>query len=148
MRTLSRKKSHRESMLRNLLTSLFLYESLETTEAKAKDLKVLCDRTITRAKNADLDAIKYLNSILLDGNACKKVIKEILPRFSDRKSGFTKLYKTGYRIGDNAPTVRIELVDKKVFVEKKTSQTKVKPNKKADSAKDKKETDNLSREDK
>lgn len=124
MRTLSRIKSNRESLIRNLVTSLILYESIETSLAKAKEVKIFCDHMIPRAKSADLIAIKYLNTILFDKNAVKKVMKELLPRFANRQSGFVRIYKTGNRLGDNAPTAIVELVDKKVFIETKIAKEK------------------------
>jgi len=128
MKKLGRKKSNRQSLVRNLLTSLFLYESIKTTKAKASSIKSLADRAITRAKKGDLNSIRYLNSILFDKNATKKVLSEFVPRYINRKSGFTKIYRINNRMGDNAPQVLIELVDKKVFVDKYSeSKSKVEP---------------------
>lgn len=118
MRTLSRKKAHRTSLIRNLVTSLVLYESMETTLAKAKEVKTFIDTMIPRAKKGDLNATRYLNSVLFDKNAVKKVVDELVPRYTDRSSGFVRIYKTGFRLGDMAPKARIELIDKKVFIEK------------------------------
>ncbi len=116
IRTLGRKKAHRVSLMRNLATSLFLYESIETTEAKAKELRSIVDRVITKAKPADLNATRYVSRILFDKNAVKKVINEIVPRYAKRTSGFTRIIKLNNRLGDRAPKVIIELMDKKVFV--------------------------------
>lgn len=116
IRTLGRKKAHRVSLMRNLATSLFLYESIKTTEAKAKELRSIIDRVISRAKPADLNATRYVERILFDKNAVKKVISEIVPRYKKRTSGFTRIIKLDNRLGDRAPEVIIELVDKKVFV--------------------------------
>jgi len=116
IRTLGRKKAHRVSLMRNLATSLFLYESIKTTEAKAKELRSIVDRVITKAKPADLIATRHVNRILFDKNAVKKVINEIVPRYTKRTSGFTRIIKLNNRLGDRAPKVIIELMDKKVFV--------------------------------
>lgn len=116
IRILGRKKSNRLSLMRNLATSLFLYESIKTTEAKAKELRSVIDKMIIKAKPADLNATRYLTSRLFDKNAVKKVIREIVPRYKNRNSGFTKIIKLENRLGDRAPLVLIELVDKKVFV--------------------------------
>lgn len=124
MRTLSRKRANRSSLIRNLATSLILYESMETTLAKAKEVKSYVDALMPKAQAGDLNAIKYLNSVLFDKNAVAKVLKELVPRYVERKSGFVKIYKTGNRLGDNAPTARVELVDKKVFVEKDVKKNK------------------------
>ena len=115
-RILGRKKAHRVSLMRNLASSLFLYESIKTTEAKAKELRSIVDRIITKAKPADLNAYRYVGSYLFDKNAVKKVLKEIVPRYSKRKSGFTRIIKLDNRLGDRAPLLIVELVDKKVFI--------------------------------
>ena len=116
IRTLGRKKSNRVGLMRNLATSLFLYESIITTEAKAKELRSSVDRIISKAKPADLNATRYVASKLYDKKAVKKVINEIVPRYKNRNSGFTKIIKLNNRLGDSAPQVLIELMDKKVFV--------------------------------
>lgn len=132
MRTLSRKKSHRNSMLRNLVTSLLLYESIETTLPKAKEVKEFTDKLICRSKQDNLSNRRYLSSVLFDNNAVNKYFKELLPRYHKRNCGFVKIYKTGYRLGDNAPLAKLELTDKKVFIEenkssKKNSKSDTKP---------------------
>lgn len=119
MRTLSRKRAHRKSLIRNLATSLILYESLETTLAKAKEVKGFVDVILSRSKDNDLNSLKYLSSILFDNNAIKKISDELIPRYAERNSGgYVRILKTGNRLGDNAPTAIVELVDKKTFIEK------------------------------
>lgn len=118
-RKLGRKSEHRDHLMRNLLTSLVLYEQVETTEAKTKELKSMLDQVIARSKANDLAAARRLYGLLFDRNAVDKVLKELLPRYKDRQSGFTRLYHLQNRAGDNAPMARLELIDKKVFVEKR-----------------------------
>lgn len=104
-------------MMRNLVTSLVLYEQVETTEAKAKELKSFADKLIARAKKSDLTAIRTLHKVLYDRNAVKKVIEVLVPRYATRTSGFTRSYHLKNRPGDNAPMMRLELIDKKTFVD-------------------------------
>ncbi len=116
MRKLSRKNSHRKSLIRNLATSLILYESIETTLSKAKEVKTFVDTVLSRARNTDLNTVRYLDSIFFDTKATQKTIKELLPRYAKKNSGFIKIYKNGYRVGDSAPKAILELIDKKVYV--------------------------------
>ncbi len=115
MRKLSRKIAHRNSVIRNLATSLILYESIETTVSKAKEVKGFVDKILYRSNKIDLNSIKYLNSVFYDKNAVKKVVNELSKRYSSKNSGYTRIIKTGFRIGDGASTAIIELVDKKTF---------------------------------
>lgn len=137
-RKLGRKKAYREHTLRNLVTSLVLFEQMETTEAKAKEVKRLVDRLISRNKAGDLNARRALHGYLFDKNAVAKVIEELIPRYQTRPSGFTKSYHLKNRAGDNAPMMRLELVDHKVFVgdQKKAAkeETSTKAEKKGDTA--------------
>jgi len=115
-RILGRKKDDREHLIRNLATSLVLFEAIETTEAKAKEVKSFVDQLIARSKDKDLHAIRSLHKVLFDKNAVDKIIKELLPRYESRNSGFIKSYHLKNRVGDNAPMIRLELVDMKKFV--------------------------------
>ncbi|MEK7096480.1 MAG: 50S ribosomal protein L17 [Patescibacteria group bacterium] len=122
-KNLSRKADHRRLMVRNILTSLVLYEKVDTTKAKSKVLKSQFDRIIARSKKADLAVRRNLEGILLDKSAVKKVIEELVPRYAGRKSGFARSYHLKNRLGDNSRMVRIELVDKKVFVTKEEGES-------------------------
>lgn len=117
-RIFNRNKAHREHMLRNLATSLILFEQLQTTEAKAKEVKSYVDKVLSGAKSQDFNTVRSLNKVLFDKNAVKKIVEELVPRYSERKSGFIKSYHLKNRLGDNAPMMRLELVDKKTFVSK------------------------------
>jgi large subunit ribosomal protein L17 len=116
MRSLGRKKSNREHLVRNLATSLVLWETIDTTEAKAKETKTYVEKLLARNKTNDLTDKRAIFAKLFDKNASDKVIKELFPRYSGRNSGFIRSYHLKNRLGDNAPMMRLELVDKKVFV--------------------------------
>ncbi len=118
-RAFSRQKDHRELMLRNLATSLVLYERIDTTMPKAKELKSFIDHILAGSKKDDLTTIRNLNKVFLDKNAVKKVVEVLIPRYAERSSGFTRTFGLKNRAGDNAAMMRIELVDKKIFIEEK-----------------------------
>ena len=124
MRKLGRKKAHRESTLRNLATSLLLYEKIDTTEAKAKELKRQIELIIARAKRENPGLKRSIYSHLYDNNASKKLYTELIPRYKERSSGFVSMSRLQNRLGDNSSMIRVELVDKKVFVEKKSESDK------------------------
>ena len=109
-RKLSRKKAPRELMLRNLVTSLVLYENIKTTEAKAKEARTLAEKLVTKAKKKDLAAIKYLNKYLLDVNAIKKINEVLVPRYEKRTSGYTRILRLTRRAGDGAKMVQLEFI--------------------------------------
>ena len=116
MRSLGRKKSNREHLVRNLATSLVLFETIDTTEAKAKETKTYLEKLIARNKENSLAEKRAIFGKLFDKNASDKMIKELFPRYKDRNSGFIRSFHLKNRLGDNAPMMRLELVDKKVFV--------------------------------
>lgn len=120
MRKLGRKKSNREHLVRNLATSLILFEGIETTEAKAKMAKSYTEKIIADSKKDNLASRRKSLAMLFDNNAVKKIYEELIPRYKSKNSGFIKSFRLKSRIGDNAPMMRLELVDKKVFVDKKT----------------------------
>lgn len=141
-RIFNRNKAHREHMLRNLATSLILFEQVETTEAKAKEIKAIVDKILAGAKTTDFNTVRSLNKYLFDDNAVKKIIEELIPRYEKRTSGFIKSYHLKNRLGDNAPMMRLELVDKKVFVSKDAKVTvNEKETKKIEKVKEKGEND-------
>jgi len=137
MRKLSRNKDHRELMLRNLATSLVLYERIDTTEAKAKEVKTFLDKIIADAKPNNLAAIRKLHTVFLDRNAVKKTIEVLVPRYEGRESGFTHTYHLKNRLGDNAPMIRVELVDRKVM------EPEIAPEKAISAAKEAKEVEKV-----
>lgn len=108
---LNRDRSHLDAMTRNMATSIILYEKVKTTQAKAKLIKPIVEKMISKAKSQDLaTAMKTLNGTLTDKNASRKLIREILERYKDRNSGFLRITPLGFRPGDAAPMVQIELV--------------------------------------
>ena len=109
-RTLGRVTNKRGLLLRNLATSLVLYEKIETTEAKAKEIKGIIDRLITIGKTKDLAARRRLFRYLLHKNAVEKILRELSDKYASRNSGFTRILHLGNRAGDAAPMARIELV--------------------------------------
>ena len=128
---LSRKSSQRKALKRNMVTSLFRYERIETTKAKALEVRKMAEKMITRAKVDNVHNRRVIASDLYDEAIVTKLFKEIAPMFEDRKGGYTRILKTGNRLGDAAEMVILELVEK-------TEKKEAKADKKA-SKKDKKE---------
>ena len=96
-------------MLRNLATSLVLYERIKTTTAKAKEVKPMVEHLLSVAKKNDLTARRRLLSFFFDENATKKAFEVLVPRYKDVQSGFIKTYKLGPRLGDAAEMTILEL---------------------------------------
>jgi len=117
IRKLGRKKDNKEHLIRNLATSLVLYEAISTTEAKAKEVKKYLETVIARNKENSLAEKRAIFSKFFDKKASQKMINELFPRYKGRNSGFIRSYHLSNRMGDNASMMRLELVDKKVFVE-------------------------------
>lgn len=107
---LDREKAPRELMLRNLASSILIYEKVKTTKAKAQAVRPLVERMITAAKAGDLNARRGLIKVLLQKNAIKKSMDVLGDRYRDRKGGYTRIIKLGTRKGDRAEMVQIELV--------------------------------------
>ncbi len=110
-RTLSRTASHKKATLRNMATSLFLHERIETTMAKAKELRPFAERLITLAKRGDLHARRLAGRLIADRQVLGKLFDDIGPRFTERPGGYTRILKLGNRRGDAAEMALIELVD-------------------------------------
>jgi len=109
-KTLDRKKGPRELMLRNLASSILLYEKVKTTKAKAQAVRPLVEKLITSSKAGDLTARRGLIRVLLQKNAVKKAIEVLGVRYQTRPGGYTRTTKLGVRAGDGAEMVQIELV--------------------------------------
>ncbi len=108
---LNRDSAHLDSMLRNMATSIVLYEKVKTTQSKAKLVKPIVEKLITKAKKQSLPvAMRTFNAYLTDKNASKKLARELAERFKDRSSGYLRVTPIGFRAGDSAPMVQIELV--------------------------------------
>lgn len=110
VRKLSRKSDNRNHLYRNLATSLVLYEKIETTEAKSKDLKKIIDSLISTAKKNDLSARRAVLAYLFDKNAVDKMFEVIVPRYADISGGYASIHKLSYRKGDGALKCVIELL--------------------------------------
>ena len=108
-RKLSRTASHRRATLRNMATSLFLHERIETTTAKAKELRPYAERLITLAKRGDLHARRLAAAKIQDRAVVGKLFDELGPRFAERPGGYTRIIKLANRQGDNAPMAIIPL---------------------------------------
>ncbi len=117
-RKFGRNADHRKAMLRNLATSVILYGRVETTEAKAKDMRSVVDELITLGKRGDLHARRqaaaYIRNVVADEaksqTVLQKLFDEVAPKYKDRNGGYTRVVKTGTRKGDAAPMAYIELV--------------------------------------
>lgn len=109
-RKLGRTTAHRDMMMRNLVTSLFLYEKIITTVAKAKELRSVAEKMVTLAKREDLAARRQAAEVLNDEKALKKLFDAIGARYRDRSGGYTRITKLDYRMGDGAPLAAIELL--------------------------------------
>jgi large subunit ribosomal protein L17 len=111
-RQLNRSSSHRKALLRNLAVSVLTHECIRTTEAKAKEARGLIERVITWGKRGDLHARRLAVRQVKSRALVKKVFDELAPRYQQRPGGYTRIIKAGYRPGDNAPLVVLELVDR------------------------------------
>ncbi len=111
---LNRTSEHRKALLKNMLNSLIKYEQIKTTLPKAKFLKPQADKIITLGKKETLQTTKVLVSKLQDINSANKVKKTLSKRYQNRKGGYTRIIKAGFRYGDNAPMAIIEFVDRDV----------------------------------
>ena len=107
---------HQKLMLANLTASLIAAEAIETTEAKAKALRPIAEKLITKAKKAgagdasSIHRIRQIQGYLGDKEMTRKLVAEVAPRYADRNGGYLRILKLGPRQGDNAPMARIELV--------------------------------------
>ena len=132
---LNRTSEHRKALLKNMLNSLIKYEQITTTLPKAKFLKPQADKIITLGKKESLQNTKLLISKLQDKNSANKVKKTLSKRYLNRKGGYTRIIKAGFRYGDKAPMAVIEFVDrdveaKKVDIKKKDTTNDIKEEKK------------------
>ena len=134
---LNRTSEHRKALLMNMLNSLIKYEQITTTLPKAKFLKPQADKIITLGKNENLQNTKLLISKLQNIKSANKVKKTLSKRYINRKGGYTRIIKAGFRYGDKAPMAVIEFVDRdfeaKKVDKKKKDITKVKKEEKKNS---------------
>ena len=110
--------SGRKALFRDLVTDLFIQERIQTTEAKAKELRSIAEKLITLAKRGDLHARRQAaafvrrEQVTEDQDAIQKLFSELAPRYAERAGGYTRILKLGPRRGDSAPMVYLELVDR------------------------------------
>ena len=108
---LGRKKAHRVALLSNLTISLIMHKRIFTTLAKAKALRMYCEPLINRSKKDDTPNRRLVFSYLQNKEAVKELFGVIAEKVADRPGGYTRILKTGHRLGDNAEMCMIELVD-------------------------------------
>jgi len=109
-RKLGRNSAARKALFKSILTSFFRYGRIETTEAKAKELRGLADHMITLAKRGDLHARRQVLADIADEEVVHKLFTEIAGKYTDRQGGYTRILKLGPRRGDAAPMALLELV--------------------------------------
>jgi large subunit ribosomal protein L17 len=102
--------SHQKAMMGNLVASLIAAEAIVTTEAKAKALRPIAEKMITKAKKGGLHNHRQIIAFIRDQEIADKLMQDVGPRYVDRQGGYTRILKVGPRYGDNAPMARIELV--------------------------------------
>ena len=108
---LSRKKGHRRSLLSNMACSLIEHKSINTTLAKAKALRVYVEPLLTKSKTDSTHSRRTVFSYLQDKDVVAELFREVAPKIATRNGGYTRIIRTGYRLGDNAEMCMIELVD-------------------------------------
>ena len=135
---LNRTSEHRKALIKNMLNSLIKYEQITTTLPKAKVLKPQADKIITLGKKDTLSNTKTLISKLQDVKSTNKVKKTLSKRYENRKGGYTRIIKAGFRYGDNAPMAVIEFVDRDVEA-KRVDKKKKNPTKDTQKLEDKKQ---------
>ena len=109
-RRLGSDASHQKAMMGNLVASLIAAEAIVTTEAKAKHLRPIVEKCVTKAKKGGLHRHRQVVSFIGDKDMAHKLFTEIGPRYEDRPGGYLRILKLGPRHGDNAPMARVELV--------------------------------------
>ncbi|MFC1711330.1 50S ribosomal protein L17 [Patescibacteria group bacterium] len=112
LKKLGRNTNSRKALFRSLIGNLIMHEEIKTTESKAKAVKRLMDKLVSKAKVGSLHVRRQIMAFLPNKTAVNKLVDEIAPRFKDRIGGFTKLTRMGTRRGDNAMMVKMELIEK------------------------------------
>ena len=129
-RKLNKTSEHRKALFKNMLNSLIKYEQIITTLPKAKELKPKIDKVITLGKKSNLTKKKHLFSELQDKKSVRKVFETLSKRYANRKGGYSRVLKAGFRTGDDAPMAVIELVDRDINAKKADKPKKVDTGKK------------------
>ena len=110
-RRLGRRSDARKALLRNMVTSLLRVKRIETTEAKAKEARIIAEKMVTLAKKGDLHARRQALAYLLDENVVKDLFENLAIQYDNRPGGYTRIIKKGPRRGDAAPIVILEMVE-------------------------------------
>lgn len=118
-RKFGRNSSSRKAMMRNLATSLFKHEKIQTTDAKAKELRGFAERLITRARKGTLHDMRLVLTEIHDKTVVKKLFDEIAPRYTERPGGYTRVTRVGFRKGDGAELAIIELIQEELAKKKR-----------------------------
>ena len=113
-RKLGKKPAHRKAMFANMSASLIKHEQIVTTLPKAKELRPVVEKLITLGKKGDLSARRQAISEIRDVAMVRKLFDVLAPRYKERKGGYTRIMKAGFRYGDSAPVAVIEFVDRDV----------------------------------
>ncbi|MEK7142732.1 MAG: 50S ribosomal protein L17 [Patescibacteria group bacterium] len=111
--SLSRKDNHRKSLIRNLATSLILYEEIRTTLPKAKEVKSQVEHLLADAQKNNLASYRKLLSFLYDSKAVLKISEVLIPRYKDQKTGYIQIFRIKPRLGDSAPMAILKLISDK-----------------------------------
>lgn len=120
-RTLNKKIAHRRSMLANMAVALTKHEQIKTTLPKAKELRPIFEKLVTKGKENTLHIRRQLLSFLRDDKAVEKMLTVLGPRYKERKGGYVRVLKAGFRFGDCAPMAIVELVDRDITAKGKDS---------------------------
>ena len=136
---LNRTSEHRKALIKNMLNSLIKYEQITTTLPKAKVLKPQADKLITLGKKNSLQNTRTLIAKLQDEASASKIKKTLSKRYENRKGGYTRIIKAGFRYGDNAPMAVIEFVERDIEakkIDRKKTEKSVVTDKKAETPKE------------
>jgi len=125
---LSLNHNQRKALFKNLINSLIIHGQIKTTEAKAKVIRRLVEKLITKGKKQTLHARRLIAAFLQNKKAVNKIVDELAPLFKKRRGGYTRIIRLGERKGDNAPMVKLELVER--LEKEKTERVVKKPDSK------------------
>jgi len=121
---LGRKASHRKALYRNMVTALFRYERIKTTQVKAREIRKVAEKMITRAREDSVHNRRIIARKISDKGVLAKLFLNIAPRFAERPGGYTRIMKLGRRYGDASEMVLLELIERKKVEKKKKKKTK------------------------
>ncbi len=110
-RKLGKDTAHRKALFRKLVTDLLDYGKVDTTLARAREVRPIAERIITVGKKGTLAGRRRVLAFVYDDKVVEKLFGELAERYSERQGGYTRIIKTGFRAGDGSPTARIELID-------------------------------------